>query len=147
MKPSAGHQGDGIFLVQRWVDVLQCVQLKPRTIAQEYICSPLLIDGYKFDFRVYVLIESLEPLRVYVFREGLARFCTKKYSPPTSENLGEDFMHLTNYSLNKFSADFKDGEPYKKPNVTESRKRLKSKNKKKSKKKWRIKMNSEVKEE
>jgi hypothetical protein len=48
------------------------------------------------------------PIRqIYLHREGMARFCTKKYEAPTSENLGQTFMHLTNYTLNKNSEDFK----------------------------------------
>ncbi|PAV61226.1 hypothetical protein WR25_23242 [Diploscapter pachys] len=33
--------------------------------------------------------------------EGMARFCTEKYSPPTPDNIDNLFAHLTNYSLNK----------------------------------------------
>lgn len=36
----------------------------------------------------------------------MARFCTKPYEPPTAENMDMTFMHLTNYTLNKNSADF-----------------------------------------
>ena len=41
----------------------------------------------------------------YVYKEGLARFCTEKYSadPRHLDNL---FMHLTNYSINKYSSNF-----------------------------------------
>lgn len=45
--------------------------------------------------------------QIYLHREGMARFCTKKYEAPTAENLGQTYMHLTNYTLNKNSEDFK----------------------------------------
>ena len=47
---------------------------------QEYMDKPYLINGFKFDIRMYVLVSSFDPLRVYVFDDGLVRFCTMKYS-------------------------------------------------------------------
>ena len=37
-----------------------------RYMIQRYIAKPLLIDDTKFDLRIYVLITSVEPLRVYM---------------------------------------------------------------------------------
>lgn len=70
---------------------------------QRYIHNPMLIDGRKFDLRLYVLVTSMEPLRVYLFEEGLVRFSTKRYS---LRNLRSRFTHLTNYSINKKSGSF-----------------------------------------
>ncbi|VDM83830.1 unnamed protein product, partial [Strongylus vulgaris] len=58
-------------------------------------------DQLKFDFRVYAVIKSINPLSIYVSREGMARFCTEKYKKPTLSNFGNLYAHLTNYSLNK----------------------------------------------
>ena len=63
--------------------------------------APALLDGYKFDLRLYVLVVSLKPLTVYLYKEGMARFATTRYCRPSDANLHEVCMHLTNYSLNK----------------------------------------------
>ena len=72
--------------------------------------EPFLIDGLKFDLRIYVLIYGINPLRIYVFEEGLARFATVKYELPKNNNLNNMFMHLTNYAINKFSDEFQQNE-------------------------------------
>jgi tubulin polyglutamylase TTLL6/13 len=66
----------------------------------------MLIDGSKFDLRVYVLVRSLDPLRIYVYEEGLCRLATSKYSKPNENNFRNDRMHLTNYAINKFASNF-----------------------------------------
>lgn len=68
--------------------------------------KPLLIDGLKFDLRIYVLVAGIDPLRIFVYEEGLARFATEPYKPPRTENLDNRFMHLTNYAVNKESPNF-----------------------------------------
>lgn len=77
------------------------------TFRLEYIEQPLLINGLKFDLRIYVLILNLYPLEIFLYDEGLVRFATVDYKAPTSDNLHQTFMHLTNYSLNKRSAGYK----------------------------------------
>jgi len=65
----------------------------------KYITNPLLINGLKFDLRIYVLITSIDPWRIYVYHEGLARFASEPYASQTSKQ--NKFAHLTNYSINK----------------------------------------------
>jgi hypothetical protein len=68
------------------------------------LTNPLLINGHKFDLRIYVVITSYEPLRVYVFKEGLARFASETYTSKVDKD--NMFMHLTNYSINKKNDNF-----------------------------------------
>ena len=76
-------------------------------LSTEYIDRPLLINGLKFDLRIYVLILNLYPLEIFLYDEGLVRFATVDYKAPSTDNLHQTFMHLTNYSLNKRSASYK----------------------------------------
>jgi len=78
--------------------------LDDHLIVSKYIDNPLLINGHKFDLRIYVCITSYEPLRIYIYKEGLARFASEKYSLKDAKtNL---FNHLTNYSINKKNSNF-----------------------------------------
>jgi hypothetical protein len=53
-------------------------------------------------------VTSFEPLRIYVYKEGLARFASEPYSPPNADKNGKinKFAHLTNYSINKKNEKF-----------------------------------------
>ena len=68
--------------------------------------KPYLIDGFKFDLRLYVFVNGIHPLRVYIYKDGLARFATVKYQSPAPGNLHNLQMHLTNYAINKESDAF-----------------------------------------
>lgn len=97
VKPRNGCCGHGIRLIQH---VYELAHKTDPLVVQRYI-SPYLVNGYKFDFRFYLLVSSLSPFTIYIYREGLARFCTQEYHPPTSSNLADKFSHLTNTSINK----------------------------------------------
>lgn len=56
-------------------------------VCQQYVSKPFLIDGFKFDLRVYVLVTSCDPLRIFVYEDGLGRFATLKYVDPSNNNL------------------------------------------------------------
>ncbi len=52
-----------------------------------------------------MLVTSFDPLRIYVYKEGLARFATQEYAQQKGTK-GNKFVHLTNYSINKKSANY-----------------------------------------
>jgi hypothetical protein len=47
-----------------------------------------------------VAITSVNPLKIYLYEEGLARFATEKYEKSMGDTKNV-FAHLTNYSINK----------------------------------------------
>lgn len=106
-KPDWESQGKGIFLTHE-IDMIPTVELH---VVQEYLSHPYLIDGLKFDMRIYVLIFSCEPLKIFLHKEGLVRFATQPYVPvdlnSNRDQMQNMFVHLTNYALNKDNGDFK----------------------------------------
>ncbi|XP_039083591.1 tubulin polyglutamylase TTLL6 isoform X3 [Hyaena hyaena] len=101
-KPDSGCQGRGIFITRTVKDIKPGEDM----ICQLYISKPFIIDGFKFDLRLYVLMTSCDPLRIFAYKEGLVRFATTSYSHPCTDNLDDVCMHLTNYSINKHSSNF-----------------------------------------
>lgn len=55
---------------------------EPANVLQAYVTNPLLLDGYKFDLRIYALVMSVDPLTIYLYDEGLARLATVPYQVP-----------------------------------------------------------------
>lgn len=50
-----------------------------------YISNPLLINDLKFDLRIYVLLTSINPLKIFIYEEGLVRFATQAYNTDKSQ--------------------------------------------------------------
>jgi hypothetical protein len=104
VKPPASAEGRGIRLVNRFNDFPRPGQ---PAVVQEYIANPHLIDGKKYDCRIYVAVTSFDPLRAYMYEEGLARFATSDYNADhTTKSIRNRYMHLTNYSVNKKNDKF-----------------------------------------
>uniref|UniRef100_A0A8C2U9F8 Tubulin--tyrosine ligase-like protein 5 n=1 Tax=Coturnix japonica TaxID=93934 RepID=A0A8C2U9F8_COTJA len=101
VKPVASSRGRGVYLINNPNQIV----LEDNILVSRYISNPLLIDDFKFDVRLYVLVTSYDPLVIYLYEEGLARFATVRYDQ-ASKNIKNQFMHLTNYSVNKKSGDY-----------------------------------------
>ncbi|XP_061540462.1 tubulin polyglutamylase TTLL7 isoform X4 [Phycodurus eques] len=102
VKPANGAMGIGISLIRN------CEKLPAQEhfIVQEYLEKPFLMEGYKFDLRIYILVTSCDPLRIFLYNDGLVRMGTEKYHAPSEANLSQLYMHLTNYSVNKHNENF-----------------------------------------
>ncbi|XP_023248447.1 probable tubulin polyglutamylase TTLL9 [Copidosoma floridanum] len=114
VKPAGGSQGRGIFLFQRLKDLTEwrtkeCVMMPDASdldtvpavpvatyVVQKYIDNPYLLEGRKFDLRIYVLVTSFQPLKVWLAREGFARLSSEQFS---LERIDERRVHLTNMSI------------------------------------------------
>jgi len=122
-KPIGRAQGKGIFLfndlgsLKEWKraydargapasqskkEVEQEVEVY---IAQRYIDRPYLIGGKKFDLRLYVLVTSYSPLRVWMYRAGFARFSNHRFSMQRGD-ISNAYVHLTNVAIQKTAAGY-----------------------------------------
>ena len=74
------------------------VYTKKTWVIQKYIENPMLIMNRKFDIRIWVVIPSWNPLKIYYYKECYFRFSCNDYDPRVPQNL---FSHLTNNSVVK----------------------------------------------
>ena len=93
--------GKGIKIIQSHSKVSK----KEGILASKYVDNPHLINGLKYDLRVYVLVTNFNPLKVYMYSDGLVRFATEKYNNDPNQ-LTKMFIHLTNHSVNKMNSKF-----------------------------------------
>jgi hypothetical protein len=107
LKPPLAARGEGIRLFTKLEDATRdSVYVQEKIpLAQRYIPNPLLFHGkYKMSFRFYVALTSVDPLRIYVYQDGLVRICSTEYR--TDEASFSDLLvHLTNYDLHVSNED------------------------------------------
>jgi tubulin polyglutamylase TTLL4 len=101
----ASSCGRGIKVIGKHTKIFR----KDGYLASKYVARPHLINGFKYDLRVYVLVSSFDPLRIYVYNDGLVRFATEQYSLDPND-MKKRFIHLTNFSVNKKNENFKDNQ-------------------------------------
>ena len=125
MKPIGAAQGKGIFLFTRLSEISEWKtdykSFKYNTkggkdneekeieayVVQRYLQYPLLVGGKKFDIRMYVLVTSFSPLKVYQYRRGFARFTNTRYSS-NPQSIYDGFAHLTNVAIQKTAENYDD---------------------------------------
>lgn len=102
IKPVDAARGEGI----RVISSQEKIEYDKDLLASEYIKNPHLIKGHKYDLRVYVLVTCADPLRIFVFKEGLVRFASNPYEL-SKKSVKNNFSHLTNFSINKDNEDYR----------------------------------------
>ena len=76
MKPHNRSQRKGIIVTDDIEVIASRLDKYSQLVVSQYVDNPLLINGFKFDLRIYVGITSVYPLRMYIYEEVLARFAT-----------------------------------------------------------------------
>ena len=79
--------------------------MKEAYVISRYIDQPLLVGGKKFDLRIYVLVTSYRPLKVWLSTKGFARFCNEKYTNDLTD-IDNMMAHLTNVAIQKNADDY-----------------------------------------
>ena len=74
-------------------------------ICQKYLTNPLLIDGKKFDIRVYCLVSECHSEQFMAFyAPGYLRMSLEKY---TNTDFTNQFVHLNNIAIQKNHKDYR----------------------------------------
>ena len=71
-----------------------------KLVLQKYIEKPLLYNKRKFDMRIWVLLNH--KMEAYIFKEGHLKATSYEYDSQSKNS----FIHLTNYSVQKYSENF-----------------------------------------
>ncbi len=93
LKPKNASRGRDI----RVLEDVATVPTDPKWMVQRYVDDPHTIRGHKYVLRLYVLITSAVPLRVYLYHEGFAKLASEPYD---LDDLSNVFSHLTNPDIN-----------------------------------------------
>ncbi len=98
LKPKNGARGRDIRLLD---DVAE-TPTDDRWLVQGYLSRPHLMKDRKYVLRLYVLVSSVEPLRVYVYEQGFAKLASCPYS---LEDRSNPYVHQTNPDVNAHNTD------------------------------------------
>jgi Tubulin-tyrosine ligase family/Anaphase-promoting complex, cyclosome, subunit 3 len=95
-KPQRGTGGQGMVITRKVEDLAG----RAGYVVQRYVERPYLVDGRKGHVRLYGLVTSLEPLRAYLYGDGIVRFAPEIYDI-SDQNLTNVHRHITNTALHR----------------------------------------------
>jgi tubulin polyglutamylase TTLL5 len=98
LKPKNAARGKGIQLVGDPADV----PMESSWMVQEYLENPHTMHGRKYVLRLYVLVSSVSPFRVYLYHQGFAKLASMPYD---EENANNPYSYLTNPDVNALNLD------------------------------------------
>ena len=101
LKPTNSSCGRGIKVIGK----KDPVNKRSGYLVSKYLAKPHLLRGFKYDLRIYIVVTCYEPLKAYIFKEGLVRLATVPYTT-SKGSLKKRFVHLTNYSVNKKNENY-----------------------------------------
>ena len=104
VKPTNLFSGKGIHIFKSLREEKE-IGLKKYLISK-YLANPHLINEKKYDMRIYVLITGFQPLRIYLYNEGLIRIAADKYRLNLN-SLDNKYSHLTNTAINVNNQNYK----------------------------------------
>lgn len=94
VKPRNLHNGYGIYLISAPDEAPR----EPGWVVQRYVDNPYLIEQRKMNLRVFLLITSVSPPRVYLFQGGHTIFSVEPYEHG-SQNLDNLPMHVAHSNV------------------------------------------------
>jgi hypothetical protein len=171
-KPSSSNRGRGIKVIAGNDQLNEICYGRPpnrrageteplepaKGIVQKYIENPLLIpgamspildhsdlnDGYKFDYRCYMLVARNSPKYMVFFHPGYIRLTMRPYSD-SIESLADGSIHLTNASIQKKQEGYKELKAFQVQSIEDIAQRLESIGKHENAKYMREGLNMDVK--
>ncbi|CAK9057875.1 unnamed protein product [Durusdinium trenchii] len=107
VKPGTNSKSNGIECMSHLKELLQHCDRMPNRLVQKYVERPLLLfSGRKFDIRQWVLVRSVEPLKVFLFSECYLRLCNGMYD---LGDLRDRERHISSWQVNKHGKNVVDG--------------------------------------
>ncbi|KAI9337992.1 tubulin-tyrosine ligase family-domain-containing protein [Obelidium mucronatum] len=74
VKPVNATMMKGSHVIDSLAELPTRLKMDDRFLVQKFIENPLKVNGCRFDLRVYVAVTSFNPLRIYMFQEGIIKY-------------------------------------------------------------------------